>query len=356
MIFIALICLALFIALVVFFFLRTSKEMPKNWEEFKIELKMQSAGTTALLEDIFLRYKNKVDLIQKPNKIVIMTGGNRGIGLYVLEKLLKCNMTVMLGVRNPEASRKAIEAYLGALAINGKVFYEKCDTGDMKSVREFAKKVQEKFKAVHLLINNAGVMSTPYYESPDGFESQMAINHLGHFLLTHLLMPQLIAGSESNDGHNVRIVNVSSCVHKKCDLNYEDFHCKKFYYPADAYNKSKLAQVLFTKHLEALFQENGLKIQTNSLHPGVVDTDLFVHSSTDYIPWFRKLLFKTPEEGSRTIIYAAISPKLEGKGGIYLSNCTKMPTHSAVDRPEECKKLFDFSCKLLDIENFGNLM
>lgn len=83
-----------------------------------------------------------------------MTGGNRGIGVYTLEKLLKCSMTVMLGVRNPEASRKSIEKALGTEITKDKVFYEKCDTGDMKSVREFAKKVQEKFSAIHLLINN----------------------------------------------------------------------------------------------------------------------------------------------------------------------------------------------------------
>ena len=69
-------------------------------------------------------------------------------------------------------------------------------------------------------------MCTPYKETKDGFESQMAINYIGHFLLTHLLMPQLIAGSRNNDGHNVRIVNVSSCVHKFTDIDYEDFHCK----------------------------------------------------------------------------------------------------------------------------------
>ena len=69
-------------------------------------------------------------------------------------------------------------------------------------------------------------MATPYKETPDGFESQMAINYLGHFLLTHLLMPQLILGSKDNDGKNTRIVNVSSCVHRISEMNYNDFHCK----------------------------------------------------------------------------------------------------------------------------------
>jgi NAD(P)-dependent dehydrogenase (short-subunit alcohol dehydrogenase family) len=92
--------------------------------------------------------------VSRPNKVVVMTGGNRGIGLHVLEKLLKCDMTVMLGVRNPETSKKSVEDALGNELTKGKVFYEKCDTGDMESVREFAKKVQQKFPAVHVLINN----------------------------------------------------------------------------------------------------------------------------------------------------------------------------------------------------------
>lgn len=86
-----------------------------------------------------------------------MTGGNRGIGLFVLEKLLKCDMTVLLGVRNPESSKKSVEAALGVELTKNKVFFEQCDTGEMQSVREFAKKVQEKFPAVHVLINNGEI-------------------------------------------------------------------------------------------------------------------------------------------------------------------------------------------------------
>lgn len=187
----------------------------------------------------------RLELVKRSNKVAVMTGGNRGIGLFVLEKLLKCDMIVLLGVRNPEGSQKSVEEALGIELTKGRVFYEKCDTADMTSVREFAKKVQQKFKAVHVLINNgeqeknynreesqisnlalAGVMCTPYRETKDGFESQMAINYLGHFLLTHLLMPNLIAGSKDNDGKNARVVNVSSCVHKLTDIDYDDFHCQ----------------------------------------------------------------------------------------------------------------------------------
>lgn len=95
--------------------------------------------------------------MERPNKVVVMTGGNRGIGLHVINKLLKCDMTIMLGVRNPEAARKSVEEALGTVLTKGKVSYEQCDTGDMESVREFAKKVQAKFPAIHVLINNGKV-------------------------------------------------------------------------------------------------------------------------------------------------------------------------------------------------------
>jgi NAD(P)-dependent dehydrogenase (short-subunit alcohol dehydrogenase family) len=135
-------------------------------------------------------------------------------------------------------------------------------------------------------------MSTPYKETRDGFESQMAINYLGHFLLTHLLMPQLIAGSKNNEGKNSRIVNVSSCIHKIGEIDYDDFHCKKFYYPVDAYSKSKLAQVYFTRHLDKYLKDKQLKVQVNSVHPGIVNTDLFEHSSIAYVPFIKDIFYK----------------------------------------------------------------
>lgn len=252
------------VAFLVFYFLRSSKDMPKNWREFVVEMKIQASGTQGLTEDTIMILWNKVDkdfnssitshsnyffklleLVKRPNKVAVMTGGNRGIGLHVIDKLLKCDMIVMLGVRNPEASRKSVEDALGTVLTKGKVFYEKCDTGDLESVKSFASKVQAQFAAVHVLINNgkdrndfgdhqlkqnsvflAGIMCSPYKETKDGFESQMAVNYLGHFLLTHLLMPQIVVGSNDNDGNNARIVNVSSCVHKFTDIDYDDFHCK----------------------------------------------------------------------------------------------------------------------------------
>jgi NAD(P)-dependent dehydrogenase (short-subunit alcohol dehydrogenase family) len=115
----------------------------------------------------------------------------------------------------------------------------------------------------------AGIYMGPYRKTSDGFESQMAVNYLGHFLLTHLLMPQLIAGSTDNDGKNVRVVNVSSCAHEAGTLNYGDFNYERYYNAGITYADSKLAQVMFTRQLQKICDDKGFKIQIHAAHPGL---------------------------------------------------------------------------------------
>lgn len=343
---------AVLIWLLIFFFMKSSKEMPKNWAQLVSEVRMQNCGTAALVEDVLLRGANKVALYKQQGKIALLTGGNRGIGLRIVKKLVECDIEVILGVRNPVESKKAVEKYLGNrnLTAGAKLHYEQLDIGSMKSVRAFATKIQAKFDKIHILINNAGVMCVPYRLTEEGFESHMAINYYGHFLLTHLLLPQLKAAGTQEC--RARVINVSSCVNKVGEIDYTDINRSKNYYPADAYNQSKLAQVLFAKHIDLQFEMDQLPIQSHSLHPGVVNTDLFENSSTNYIPWIRQLLFKNPEQGSRTVVYAAIDPKLEGKGGTYLSNCRVAGCHRHWKNSVQCDKLFQFTCDTLGIKDF----
>lgn len=112
----------------------------------------------------------------------------------------------------------------------------------------------------------AGILSAPYVITRDGFVSQMAVNYLGHFLLTHLLMPQLIAGS--CEGEKSRIINVSSSVHSIGQIRYDDFDCRNYYRAGMAYADSKLAQTMFTKHVKSLCDDNSWKVQVHSVHPG----------------------------------------------------------------------------------------
>lgn len=108
--------------------------------------------------------------------------------------------------------------------ITGTIEYEFLDTGNLKSIRQFANVVRTKYAKIDILINNAGVMATPYHLTEDGFESQFAINYLGHFLLTHLLLPQLKAAGTQD--LNARIVNVSSCAHYLGDIKFDDINGK----------------------------------------------------------------------------------------------------------------------------------
>lgn len=194
-------------------------------------------------------------------------------------------------------------------------------------------------------------MAAPQKMTGDGIESQMAVNYMGHFLLSHLLLPQLIAAGTKE--RNSRIVNVSSCAHLNGTIDFQDFNSQTDYYPISAYNNSKLAQVMFGKHLQMLLEANEYPVQTNSLHPGVVDTELFDNSASTSIGWFKKIFFKNAEQGSRTIVYAAISPRIENKGGSYLSNCRFVRTHKMAKDRALCKKLFEYTCDLLQIKEFG---
>lgn len=103
-----------------------------------------------------------------------------------------------------------------------KIHYEYLDTGNLKSVRQFVKSVQQKYSKINYLINNAGIMAAPYHLTEDGFESQFAVNYLGHFLLTHLLMPQLKAAGTQD--LNARVINVSSCANLVGNINMKDIN------------------------------------------------------------------------------------------------------------------------------------
>lgn len=128
------------------------------------------------------------------------------------------------GVRNPQEAQRNIEKIIDFEEITATITYEYLDTGNMHSIREFADKVKQKWSKIDILINNAGIMATPYHLTEDGFESQFAVNYLGHFLLTHLLFPLLRNGGSQD--LNSRIINVSSCAHLNGTIDFDDINGK----------------------------------------------------------------------------------------------------------------------------------
>lgn len=191
-----------------------------------------------------------------------------------------------------------------------------------------------------VLINNAGVFQCPYTKTEDGFEMQFGVNHLGHFLLTNLLLGLLKSSAPS------RIVVVSSKLYKYGDINFEDLNSEQSYNKSFGYSRSKLANILFTRELARRLE--GTKVTVNALHPGIVRTNLGRHI---HIPLLVKPLFnlvswaffKTPVEGAQTSIYLASSPEVEGVSGKYFGDCKEEELLPKAMDESVARKLWDIS-------------
>ena len=203
-------------------------------------------------------------------KTVIITGANTGIGKETAIDLAKRNARVILACRSQEKGKKA-EVDVRRESGNSSVHFRKLDLASFDSIRRFSKEVLSEESRVDILINNAGVMYCPFQKTEDGFETQFGVNHLGHFLLTHLLLDKIKQAPEG------RIIVVSSLGHTLTSkLDLDTINSEAHYSPYVAYFKSKLANVLFAKALAKRLA--GSNVTANSLHPGAVVTDLKRHS------------------------------------------------------------------------------
>lgn len=317
--------------------------------ELKYQLVYYAIGGAAQVEDFIYARCNKFDVIDKSGEVAVVTGGSRGMGLHVVRMLLQCNMHVIIGCRNTAAGESAIAALRASGVTQGTVECFKLDTASLTSVRAFAKKVISSQPIIHVLVNNAGIMFVPYSLTEDGIESHQAVNYIGHFVLTQELLPSLEkAGHQSPKSTKSRIVNVSSCAYAAGEIKYADFNNTEGYIASAAYAQSKLAQLISTVHMSRLFSENNIPINVYAVHPGIVDTELFDGTAFKKIfPWFPKLLFKAPEKGAMPIVHAAISPLIENRSGIYISNCRETPVKKHILCPSEGYKLHKFTFDLI---------
>ena len=203
-------------------------------------------------------------------KTVIITGGNTGIGKETAIDLAKRNARIILACRSQEKGKKA-EVDIRRESGSSNVHFHQLDLASFKSIRYFAKKVLSEESRIDILINNAGVMYCSFGKTEDGFETQFGVNHLGHFLLTNLLLDKIKQAPEG------RIITVSSMGHTfPSKLNLDTINSETHYSPYNAYHQSKLANVLFTKALAKRL--TGTNVTANSLHPGAVDTELLRHT------------------------------------------------------------------------------
>lgn len=243
----------------------------------------------------------------------IVTGANSGMGLATTTELARQGYRVIMACRSEKRGQQALQEALRQSGSNA-IELMLCDLGSLDSIRHFAQTFRERYDTLDVLINNAGVVMVKRKETSDGFEQSIGINHLGHFLLTLLLMEPLKAAKQG------RIVNVSSGAYKAGKIHFDDPHLHHRYNPIKSYAQSKLANVLFTRALAHKVADT--RITVNCLHPGAVGTSIGVDRNTGFGTRIMALaaklpFFLSPEEGAQTAIYLATSPEVAAVTGRY---------------------------------------
>lgn len=258
--------------------------------------------------------------INLTGKVAIVTGGYSGIGLETTRALVEKGVKVIVPARSKQ---KAADNLAG---IDGTVEIASMDLSDLQSVQAFANKILAEVDQVDFLINNAGIMACPETRVGANWEAQFGVNHIGHFALTNALMPLL------KKTPNVRVIALSSTAHKISDIRWEDINYEVGnYHKWQAYGQSKTANALFANALSRrLKPTGGLAF---SVHPGGIFTPLQRHLPKEEmvaLGWLdkdgnpselAKQGFKSPEQGCATTLWAATSPLLKNKPGVYCEDC-----------------------------------
>lgn len=253
------------------------------------------------------------------DKVIIVTGANSGIGYFTALELARNDATVVLGCRSKSRAEKAI-ADIKKQVPHANLFFIELDLSSLESVRAFAAAFKSQFDRLDVLVNNAGLMYPAETHTNDGLETQFAVNHLGHFVLTQLLIDVMRSTG------SVRVVNVSSVGHRMAKpINFDklatSIRNKWFYF--DEYNTSKLCNLLFTYELDRRIRDEDLVGQLLSVaaHPGVSGTQLVPHVIIGYLPRFLHApmctlldwvpILQSAERGAIPILFAATSRSVQ---------------------------------------------
>ncbi|ESR35208.1 NAD(P)-binding Rossmann-fold superfamily protein [Citrus sinensis] len=280
----------------------------------------------------------------------IVTGASSGIGTETARVLALRGVHVIMAVRNMAAGKDVREAIVKEIP-SAKVDAMELDVSSLASVRKFASEYNSQGRPLNILINNAGIMASPFMLSKDNIELQFATNHLGHFLLTHLLLDTMkkTAQKSSREG---RIVNVSSEAHRFAyseGIRFDKINDESAYNSFGAYGQSKLANILHAKELAKHLKEDGVNITANSLHPGSIVTNLFRYNGIlrGFCNTVGKLVLKNIPQGAATTCYVALHPQVQGVSGEYFSDSNIYKPNSQGQNMELAKKLWDFSMNLV---------
>lgn len=269
--------------------------------------------------------------IDLSGKTALVTGGYSGIGLETTRALVKAGAHVHVPARRPDEAKKALDGIVPAAHIGV------MDLGDLRSVESFADDFLGHHAKLDLLIGNAGIMACPFAKTAQGFESQLGVNHFGHFTLVKKLMGAL------EKAQGARVVLLSSVGHRIAGIDFDDMHFEtRDYDKWRSYGQSKTAKALQAVELDKRGKDKG--IRAFSVHPGGIFTPLQRHLPNEEmvaLGWtnddgspseLAAAGFKTPAQGAGTTLFAATSPKLDGLGGLYLNDCNiaeQLPADSA---------------------------
>jgi retinol dehydrogenase 14 len=272
-------------------------------------------------------------------KTVLITGASAGIGKATASELAALGARVVLLCRDP-AKAEAARGEIRARTPSAEVDVVPLDLRSFASVRACAAAVLATQPRIDVLLNNAGVFPPDLRLTADGFEEQIGVNHLGHFLLTNLLLERLIASAPA------RVVTVSSMMHAGGKIDLQSFRAPAKYNSFSAYRQSKLANILFSNELARRVSEHG--VTSNSLHPGGVATEIARDAS-----WLMRvgmrLVGTSPEKGARTSVYLASAPERERTTGLYfVALREKQPAPAALDE-SLAQRLWDESAKLVGL-------
>lgn len=238
---------------------------------------------------------------------IIVTGANSGIGFEAARAMAARGASVVMACRNIEKSAGAFEK-VRKESPGDNVDLMRLDLADLSSVREFAGEAREKYPRIDILVNNAGIMVPPYGRTIDGFELQIGTNHLGHFLLTGLLMENIVATPGS------RVVTVTSIAHFGGRINFDDINSESGYRRMGAYRQSKLANLLFSYELDRRLKEKDKETISVAVHPGVSSTSLFKIPA--WLESIKEALLMSASKGALPTLMGATEPSL--KGGEYI--------------------------------------
>ena len=269
-------------------------------------------------------------------KIILITGATSGIGKAMVLQLAKYGANVILVGRNRPKGEKVL-AELKQLTGNGNLDLMTADLSQLTEVRRLASEFKNRYDHLHILINNAGVFSTQRKITKDGFELNFAVNYLAPFLLTHLLLDLLKKSVPS------RIINVSSNLHFRGHIYFDDLQLERNYSGFTAYSQSKLALTMFTYDLADYLKGTGVTV--NCFSPGFTKTNLGNHSNWYIrIPWKIVTLFlKPPEKGAETGVYLAVSPEVQSITGAYFRNKKQIKSSPETYDKTIRKKLWDIT-------------